>query len=39
MSVIHKNLEETLVAYVRIHGKFSDVAKSLEIVRKASESK
>ncbi len=39
MSVIHKNLEETLVAYVRIHGKFSDVAKSLEIVRKASENK
>jgi len=33
MSVVHKNLENTLVAFVRIHGKFSDVAKSLEIVR------
>ncbi|MCK4566109.1 MAG: GyrI-like domain-containing protein, partial [Candidatus Thorarchaeota archaeon] len=39
MSVVHKKLEETLVAFIRIHGKFSDVAKSLEIVRNASEDK
>jgi effector-binding domain-containing protein len=39
MSVVHKKLEETLVAFIRIHGKFSDVAKSLEIVRGASEDK
>ena len=39
MSVVHKNLENTLVAFIRIHGKFSDVAQSLEIVRNASEDK
>ncbi len=39
MSVVHKKLEETLVAFIRIHGKFSDVAKSLEIVRNASGNK
>jgi len=39
MSAIHKKLEDTLVAYIRIHGKFSDVAKSIELVRNAGESK
>ena len=39
MSVVHKKLEETLVAYIRIHGKFSDVAKSVELLRNASENK
>ncbi len=39
MSVVHKKLEETLVAYIRIHGKFNDVEKNLEIVRNASEDK
>lgn len=39
MSVVYKKLEEILVAFIRIHGKFSDVAKTLDIVRKASESK
>lgn len=39
MSVVHKNLEETLVAFIRIHGKYSDVAKNLEIVRNASGNK
>ncbi|MCK5390270.1 MAG: GyrI-like domain-containing protein, partial [Candidatus Thorarchaeota archaeon] len=39
MSVVHKKLKETLVAFIRIHGKFSDVAKSLEIVRNASGNK
>ena len=36
MSVVHKLLEETLVAYVRIHGKFGDIAETLEIVKSAS---
>lgn len=39
MSVVHKKLEETLVAYIRIHGKFSDVPRSLEIIRNASGTK
>lgn len=39
MSVVHKKLQETLVAYIRIHGKFSDVAKSIELLRNASENK
>ncbi|MCJ7818164.1 MAG: GyrI-like domain-containing protein, partial [Candidatus Thorarchaeota archaeon] len=35
MSVVHKLLEETLVAYLRIHGNFNDIAKTLEIIKKA----
>ena len=34
MSVVHKLLEETLVAYMRIHGNFNDIAETLEIIKK-----
>ena len=35
MPVVHKLLEETLVAYMRIHGKFEDIAETIEIIKKA----
>ena len=35
MSVVHKLLEETPVAYMRIHGNFIDIAKTLEMIKKA----
>ncbi|MHA1136075.1 MAG: GyrI-like domain-containing protein [Candidatus Thorarchaeota archaeon] len=34
MSVVHKLLEETLVACMRIHGNFNDIAETLEIIKK-----
>lgn len=34
MSVVHKLLEETPVAYMRIHGNFEDIAHTLEIIKK-----
>jgi len=34
MSVVHKWLEETLVAYMRIHGNFEDIAHTIEIIKK-----
>ncbi len=39
MTVVHKVLDEILVAYMRIHGKFSDVIDTIDIVRKASGNK
>ncbi|MGY5878913.1 MAG: GyrI-like domain-containing protein [Candidatus Thorarchaeota archaeon] len=34
MSVVHKLIEETPVVYIRIHGKFDDIAETLEIIKK-----
>ena len=35
MSVVHKLIEETPVAYMRIHGNFNDIAETLEIIKMA----
>jgi effector-binding domain-containing protein len=39
MSVVHKLIEETLVAYLRIHGNFDDIADALEIIKNAAGTK
>ena len=39
MSVVHKVIEETLVAYMRIHGKMSDVIDAIAKIREVSENK
>jgi len=39
MSIVYKTLEETTVAYMRIHGNFNDIAESLEVLKKAVGSK
>ncbi|MGY5872654.1 MAG: GyrI-like domain-containing protein [Candidatus Thorarchaeota archaeon] len=39
MSVVHKVIEETLVAYMRIHGKMSDVIDAIDKIRNAEDIK
>ena len=39
MSVVHKSLDETLVAYLRIHGNFDDIPDTVETIRKAAGTK
>lgn len=36
MPVVHKLLQEILVAYMRIHGNFNDIPNTLEIIKKVA---